>query len=179
EDCTKKKHNFLLRELRGLRGFVARNATIRGTGAESRLSTRVRDRSVQITRFICMTSVVVHYKELALKGKNRPWFIRLLVRNLRTLLAGLDAGHIRSMMGRIEIELGPAASWDEVRARLGRVFGVANFCAAGRSTHDFATVASAILSDLGSGTPESFRVSATRADKRLPFTSPQVEREVG
>src|SRR5207247_10323699 len=36
-----------------------------------------------------------------------------------------------------------------------------------------------ILEDLGDRRAESFRVSATRADKRLPFTSPQVEREVG
>ena len=52
-----------------------------------------------------MTSIVVHYKELALKGRNRPWFIKLLVRNLRTALAGLDVRTIRSVMGRIEIEL--------------------------------------------------------------------------
>ncbi len=39
-----------------------------------------------------MTSIVVHYKELALKGRNRPWFIQILVRNLKTALAGL---HVR------------------------------------------------------------------------------------
>jgi tRNA uracil 4-sulfurtransferase len=126
-----------------------------------------------------MTAVVVHYKELALKGRNRPWFVRLLVRNLRTALAGLDVLAIRSIMGRIEIELGSAASWEEVRSRLGRVFGVANFSIAGRASHDFAVLAAAILKDLGHRSAESFRVSATRADKRLPFTSPQVEREVG
>jgi tRNA uracil 4-sulfurtransferase len=126
-----------------------------------------------------MTSVVVHYKELALKGRNRPWFIQLLVRNLKIALARLDVLAIRAIMGRIEIELGPAASWEEVRVRLERVFGVANFSSASRSTHDFATLASAILGDLGGVAAESFRVSATRADKRLPFTSPQVEREVG
>jgi thiamine biosynthesis protein ThiI len=59
------------------------------------------------------------------------------------------------------------------------VFGVANFSAAGRSTHDFAALAAAIVNGVGSRMPDSFRVSATRADKRLPFTSPQVEREVG
>ena len=37
-----------------------------------------------------MTSIVVHYKELALKGKNRPWFVQILVRNMRTALAGID-----------------------------------------------------------------------------------------
>jgi thiamine biosynthesis protein ThiI len=126
-----------------------------------------------------MTSVVVHYKELALKGANRPWFIRLLVRNLKTVLAGLEVVAVRSIMGRIEIELESTAAWDEVRTRLRRVFGVANFSAAGRATHDFGALAAAILKDIGGRSAESFRVSATRADKRLPFTSPEVEREVG
>jgi thiamine biosynthesis protein ThiI len=138
-----------------------------------------------------MNAIVVHYKELALKGRNRPWFIRLLVHNLQTALAGLDIRSIRSIMGRIEIELGPTASrtsasesapnpqWMQVRDRLRRVFGIANFSYAGRGPHDFDQLAAAILADLGDRDAESFRVSATRADKRLPFTSPQVEREVG
>src|SRR3989441_2764340 len=125
-----------------------------------------------------MNAIVVHYKELALKGKNRPWFIRLLVRHLKVALAGLHVRSIRSIMGRIEIELG-SGSWDAVRERIARVFGIANFSYAGRSSHDFHELASAILADLGDRQAESFRVSATRADKRLPFTSPQVEREVG
>jgi tRNA uracil 4-sulfurtransferase len=126
-----------------------------------------------------MNIVVVHYKELALKGRNRPWFIQLLVRNLKTALAGLHVQAVRSIVGRIEIELGDAAAWDEVRARLARVFGIANFSYANRGPHDFAPLAAAILRDLGDRQPASFRVAATRADKRLPFTSPQVEREVG
>ncbi len=126
-----------------------------------------------------MKSVVVHYKELALKGKNRPWFIQLLVRNIQAALAGLHVASVRSIMGRIELELGDNTPWDEIRARLGRVFGIANFSYANRGPHDFEALASAILQDLGDRHAESFRVSATRADKRLPFTSPQVEREVG
>jgi tRNA uracil 4-sulfurtransferase len=126
-----------------------------------------------------MRSVVVHYKELALKGKNRPWFIQLLVRNLKTALTGLHVREIRSIMGRIELELGDDSPWDEVHARLTRVFGIANFSAASRGTHDFGQLAAAIVGDLGDRHPDSFRVTATRADKRLPFTSPQVEREVG
>src|SRR5205823_13534503 len=52
-----------------------------------------------------MTSIVVHYKELSLKGKNRPWFIQVLVRNIKTALAGLHVASVRSSMGRIELEL--------------------------------------------------------------------------
>ena len=54
-----------------------------------------------------MTSIVIHYKELALKGKNRPWFIQLLVRNLKTALAGLHVSSVRSSMGRSELEMRP------------------------------------------------------------------------
>jgi len=126
-----------------------------------------------------MKSVVVHYKELALKGRNRPWFIQLLVRNLKIALAGLHVAAVRPVMGRIELELHDDAPWDELRSRLSRVFGIANFSYANRGPHDFKALASAILDDLGDRQTPSFRVSATRADKRLPFTSPQAERAVG
>src|SRR5438132_388824 len=126
-----------------------------------------------------MNASVVHYKELALKGRNRPWFIRLLVRNLKSALAGLHVPAVRSLMGRIEIELGRDTPWIDVRERLTRVFGIANFSCAGQGPHDFDALAAAILDDLGDRQTPSFRVAATRADKRLPFTSPQVEREVG
>jgi tRNA uracil 4-sulfurtransferase len=126
-----------------------------------------------------MNAVVIHYKELALKGKNRPWFIQVLIRNLKTALSGLHVRAFRSSMGRIEVEMGPDTPWLELRARMERVFGIANFSMAGRGPHDFDALASAILADVGDRQPTSFRVSATRADKRLPFTSPQVEREVG
>jgi thiamine biosynthesis protein ThiI len=126
-----------------------------------------------------MTSVVIHYKELALKGRNRPWFVKILVRNLRTALADFDIRSIRSVMGRIEIDLGATTSWESVRERVQHVFGIANFSYASRAPHDFPTLASAILGDLGDRAPASFRVSARRADKRLPFTSPEIEREVG
>lgn len=126
-----------------------------------------------------MNTIVVHYKELALKGRNRPWFVKLLIRNLRASLAGLGVSSIRSMMGRIEIAYGDAADWPAVAERVRSVFGIANFAPARRGPLELASLASAILGDLGERQVESFRVSARRADKRFPYTSPQIEREVG
>jgi tRNA uracil 4-sulfurtransferase len=126
-----------------------------------------------------MNSVVVHYQEIALKGKNRPWFIARLAANLREALVDLDVPKIRVLMGRFEVVLGPAATFEQVSERLKRVFGVANFAKAGRTSTDPDTVAKAILADLGDREVKSFRVSARRADKRYPLTSPQIEREVG
>jgi tRNA uracil 4-sulfurtransferase len=126
-----------------------------------------------------MNSIVVHYQELALKGKNRPWFLGRLVRNLRRGLSDLDVREVRSLMGRIEVVLGPDASPDAVGDRIRRTFGIANFSYAGRAPLDLDAIAAAILTDLGERTCTSFRVSVRRADKRFPMTSPQVEREVG
>ena len=126
-----------------------------------------------------MNSIVVHYKELALKGRNRSWFVQILVKNLRTALAGLGVAQVRSSMGRIEIELRPGAEWVPVRDRITKIFGIANFSYASRGPLDLPAIAQTILGDVQGQTPTSFRVSARRADKRFPLTSPQIEREVG
>jgi tRNA uracil 4-sulfurtransferase len=126
-----------------------------------------------------MNSIVVHYQELALKGKNRPWFLARLVRNLRDALSDLDVRSVRALMGRIEVVVGPRAAREIVGGRIRRTFGVANFSYAGRTALDLDAISTAILNDLGDRTCSSFRVSARRADKRFPMTSPQIEREVG
>ena len=126
-----------------------------------------------------MTSIVVHYQEIALKGKNRPWFLGRLVRNLKGALSDLDVVAVRALMGRIEIQLGPGTSREQAGERVRRTFGIANYSYARRTTLDLDEIARAILDDLRDRTCSSFRVSVRRADKRFPMTSPQVEREVG
>ena len=126
-----------------------------------------------------MKSFVVHYQEIALKGRNRPWFLARLVRNLRGATADLDVTGVQSLMGRIEVALGPSADPREVGERIAHTFGIANYSHAGRATKDPGQIADAILADLGDRAPRSFRVSARRADKRFPLTSPQIEREIG
>ena len=126
-----------------------------------------------------MESVIVHYQEIALKGKNRPWFVERLVANLRAALGDLEGARVRAIMGRIEVTPGPHAAWDTVRERLGRVFGVANFARARRVGRNIDELASAVIADLDGREPRSFRVTARRADKTYALTSPEIEREVG
>ncbi len=126
-----------------------------------------------------MTSILVHYQEIALKGRNRPYFIGQLVRNVRRQTADLGVKDVRALMGRIEIVLGPSAGYEAVSERLRHVFGIANFSKAGRAARDLESVASAVLADLEGHRPVTFRVSAKRGDKTFPMTSPQLERELG
>jgi thiamine biosynthesis protein ThiI len=126
-----------------------------------------------------MKSIVVHYSEIALKGNNRPWFVARLVRNLREATADVGVREVRALMGRLEIVLHDSADRPAVIARVGRVFGIGNFAQAGRASLDIEAIAAEILRDLGDREVDTFRVSARRADKRFPLTSPEIEREVG
>src|ERR671912_630135 len=126
-----------------------------------------------------MRSIVIHYQEIALKGKNRPWFISRLVNHVKLALADLDVREVRSIMGRIEVVLGPAAAWESARDRLRNVFGIANFAVARRTVPDLDILIEALLADLQGRSPKYFRVTARRADKRFPMPSPDIERLIG
>src|SRR5918993_2746520 len=126
-----------------------------------------------------MRSIIVHYQEIALKGNNRPWFISRLARNLRTATKGTGVKEVRVLMGRIEILMDEDADWKTVKDRVRNVFGIANFSLARSAPLNVEAIAAQILEDLGDREVATFRVSARRADKRFPLTSPQLEHEVG
>jgi thiamine biosynthesis protein ThiI len=126
-----------------------------------------------------MNSVIVHYQEIALKGRNRPWFIERLMHNLRVATEGLGVTAVRALMGRVEMEMAPEADWDAIRSRLQTVFGVANFARAGRTSSDLDRIGDGILAALGDRAPRSFMVAARRSDKRYPISSPEIERTLG
>ena len=126
-----------------------------------------------------MSSFIIHYHEIALKGKNRSWFVTRLVENLRRAVSDLDVSEVRALMGRIELVLGPTAQPDQIGERIRQTFGVANYAYADRVSLEMDVITSAILSSLKNRQCHSFRVSARRADKRFPLTSPEIERELG
>jgi thiamine biosynthesis protein ThiI len=126
-----------------------------------------------------VSSVVIHYGELALKGRNRPWFIRLLVRSIERQLADLDVIDVGALVGRIIVRLGPAADWPEVRRRLALLPGIGNFALATHVPPDLDAIGDAVVAAVAGRSAPSFRISARRADKRFPIPSPDIEREIG
>jgi tRNA uracil 4-sulfurtransferase len=126
-----------------------------------------------------VTSILAHYSELALKGRNRPWFIHRLVRHLHAALKGLSVGEIRTPMGRIEVVLNSEVTADEARDRMSRVFGLANYSLALRVPLDFDGMSSAMIGALPPTDVGSFSVKVRRADKAFPITSPVLAGQLG
>ncbi len=127
-----------------------------------------------------MTAVLVHYSEVALKGKNRSWFVGRLVRNIHGALAGLHIKEVRTPIGRIEIVLGQDQVMPEVLDRLSRIFGIHNYSVSTRLPLDFEGMANAIVSRLPpQESVKSFRVFVKRSDQKFSTPSPQLARELG
>ena len=131
-----------------------------------------------------MRCAIVHYHELALKGRNRDFFERQLIGNIRTALKDLGATRIESLPGRLRVALPESLKDDVVKERLSAVFGIANFSLAravplNLLKPELNELTRGIGAAVTQRTFDTFRVTAKRADKRLALTSMDVEREVG
>ncbi len=122
---------------------------------------------------------VVHYGEVSLKGKNRPFFVQLLIRNIRQALSDLGEIDVRTAPGRILVTWTPEIRWDDIASRLRHIFGVANFSPCWQAPHDLDVINNVVSQALQDQTFDSFRISARRAFKQLPFGSQELNHAIG
>ena len=122
---------------------------------------------------------VVHYHEIALKGRNRPFFLNRLVRNIERAAADLPLKRVVPLPGRLLVELADEAAWPQLRERLAAVVGIANFSPIQRVELDIETLASEVVRAVKGRPFQSFRVTTRRANKTFGLNSMEIDREVG
>ena len=126
--------------------------------------------------------ILIKNGELALKGLNRSVFEDTLIKNIKIALKELGDCAIRKAQSTIYIE--PANDdfdFNGALTAVSKVFGIAAFSRARVCDKD--------MDDILSAAPEyleetlksikTFKVEAKRADKRFPFTSPEISAAVG
>lgn len=127
-----------------------------------------------------MGLILLRYGELALKGANRPAFVRRLRRNVRACLRenGIE-GEVESTGSRLYVSTDQV---EEAIPHLQRVFGLVSLSPVVETPRELeAMAAEAVRRALASGLgpDNSFRIQARRADKRFPHSSPEIGRELG
>lgn len=125
------------------------------------------------------THVVARYHEIALKGNNRARFVKDLANNIARMLRGTGALGASHGPGRLIVRLPADSDWAEIRSRLTRVFGIANFLACHRTERSLEAVGKEILPAIEGTSFRSFAVRTKRADKTFPVQSPEVSRVLG
>ncbi len=131
--------------------------------------------------------VIIHYNEIGLKGKNRDWFEKVLVRNIRESLknSGLVDFKVRRTTGRILLEVleeGVENSGDNratISKILKNIFGIAGFSFAKEVSQDIESLKKECWNLLKKKKFKTFRISTQRSNKNFSMTSEEVNREVG
>lgn len=123
--------------------------------------------------------VVIHYGEVSIKGRNRPIFLRRLANNIQQALADLGPTDIAMLSGRFLLSAPGEIPWQVLETRLRRVFGLANFARCAEAPHDLDAIKRAVSSLLEGRTFASFRITARRAFKELPFRSMDLQQTLG
>ncbi|RMF34306.1 MAG: tRNA 4-thiouridine(8) synthase ThiI, partial [Chloroflexi bacterium] len=123
--------------------------------------------------------ILIHYAEIGLKGKNRRFFERQLMRNIEAQLAGLDVAGLERMSGRLLLRLGESRPVEAVTRRLARTFGIAYVAPAYGLPRDVETMKEVIGRRVRQRTFASFKIETRRTDKRFPLTSVELNRVIG
>jgi len=122
--------------------------------------------------------VVATYHEVALKGGNRGFFERALVRNVRTALDGLPVAEI-SVPSRIVIRFAAPVAWVEVHARLATVFGLVGILPAVRVGGTYQQIEDHVATHLDELRGGTFAIRCHRSDKKFPLRSEEIARRLG
>lgn len=124
-------------------------------------------------------AILVRYGEIALKGKNRMFFEKTLLENIKFALKGLGARVVR-IHGRLLI-MGAADEEEEITRRLSRVFGVVSVSSVETAPLDLEAIKEKALEIMERSLlpGDSFKVEARRSNKSFPLTSPELNRIIG
>ena len=120
--------------------------------------------------------IVIRYGELYLKGKNRAFFERLLIKNIKYKLKKFDC-ELEVGRSRYLVKNYAPVQENEIIAALGTVFGIHSMSIAVCVPNDYETLEKHVISTApASGT---FRVSVNRGDKRYPINSITLSAKLG
>lgn len=125
--------------------------------------------------------ILVKYGEIILKGLNRPIFEDALVKNIKAALPKDFRGCVHRAQATIYVEPDDPSIIDEILRRLSKVFGITYLTRAFVLPKDLEAIKTGAAEVLAPALKNavSFKVEAKRADKKFPYTSPEISKEVG
>lgn len=126
--------------------------------------------------------ILIKDGEIALKGLNRRTFEDVLKKNIKMSLYGLGKFEITSAQSTIYVTpLSDDFDLDEACDRISRVFGIVSFSRAGMCNKDMDEILEFAPKYLKEQLEDvkTFKVEAKRSDKKFPYKSPEICRELG
>ncbi len=124
--------------------------------------------------------LVIHYDEIGLKGKNRDYFEKKLIANIKKAL-GENANKVYRRYGRVIAEINEQGKkeLERIKESLSLLPGISSFGLALRTILKIEEIKKKALGLLKGKEFESFKIDTKRSLKRFPMKSPEVNNVVG
>lgn len=123
--------------------------------------------------------LIIHYHEIGLKRGNQSYFESILKRNIQRRLGDFPEAKVRHARNRLLVRGLKPDEVSETLARLQKVFGIAHISVGAEVEATMSAMQAAAQTLVQGLVFESFAVRPKRAEKRYPFTSMDIGREVG
>lgn len=125
--------------------------------------------------------LLVRYGEIALKGKNRPFFEKRLLKNIKEALRGLEPFNVLFQRGRYFIKISSQHRFAALQ-KLQKVFGIVSISPVQAVPLEIGMIcqqAGLMLQEYFTGSELTFKVATRRANKHFPHTTPEINSIVG
>ena len=126
-----------------------------------------------------LDTLVAHYHEIGLKGRNRNFFEDALARNMRRALRGTGYLKLRQGFGRVVVDMKEDGRIELAAERMARVFGLAYISVGRRVEPDMEAIAETALELIRAEPFDSFQVRARRTHSSFAKTSSEINVEIG
>src|SRR3989338_6222034 len=118
-------------------------------------------------------NIIVHYSEIALKGKNRSFFEKRLQENIKRSIKG-KYNKVSRAHDRIVVELKSGFDKQEIEKRLKRVFGIEWFAFVHVTEKNMEAIKDIIEKNAKIKKGETAKIVASRSDKGFAMSSMQI-----
>lgn len=125
--------------------------------------------------------IIAKYGEIILKGGNRPRFESILINNINNSLKKVAKTHVKILQATVYVDVEDPEKLDIVLERMSKIFGIVAITKAAVCKKDIEEIKQTAKEYFKDSLTEgvTFKVEAKRSDKQFPFTSPEIQQEVG
>ena len=126
--------------------------------------------------------LLIRYGEIALKGKNRRFFEKKLIKSLQRSLLRIESAMVIDRHGRVFVEY-DAVDEDAVLTAVKRIFGIVSISLAKKIDNDIEVMKEVALEEamnlVKTKGIKTFKVEVRRANKGFPIQSPEISKTIG
>ena len=124
----------------------------------------------------------ISFGEIALKGKNRKYFVDKLISRIKDAIKDFSYERIYREQGKVYVETSEK-DFRPIIDRLRKVFGIVYISPCIRVEKDMEAIEKAVIKmveeKLSKSPVKTFKVKTSRVDKSFPIKSPEVSRRMG